>query len=119
MKGNPADAVAVRVEHVHRMGPPVTEYQWRCPICESTDWTELSRKTETCSNKCGFKLRSLRHPPKPIAQKRAEARAFVTEINARTVCAHCGAQPIEWHNPEHVEQNRRHFQIGRMVSFGK
>lgn len=33
----------------------------------------------------------------------ARARTYIDEINARTVCAHCGAQPIEWHNPEHVE----------------
>ena len=35
----------------------------------------------------------------------ARNRAFVAEVNARTVCAHCGARPIEWHNPEHVELN--------------
>lgn len=48
-------------------------------------------------------------------QARERNRAFVTELNARTFCAHCGAQPIEWHNPEHVELNRRHFQIGALV----
>lgn len=42
---------------------------------------------------------------------RARNRAFVAEVNARTVCAHCGGQPIEWHNPEHVELNRQHFRI--------
>ncbi len=41
--------------------------------------------------------------------------AFVAEVNAQTFCAHCGAQPIEWHNPEHVELNRRQFRIGSMA----
>lgn len=50
-----------------------------------------------------------------ISTRIARNRAFVDEINARTVCAHCGAQPIEWHNPEHVEQNRERFRIGHMV----
>lgn len=45
----------------------------------------------------------------------ARNRAFVAEINARTVCAHCGAQPIEWHNPEHVKQGKNHRRIARMV----
>lgn len=42
-------------------------------------------------------------------------RAFVAEVNARTVCAHCGAQPVEWHNPEHVELNRKRFRISAMA----
>lgn len=42
-------------------------------------------------------------------------RAFVDEINTQTVCAHCGTQPIEWHNPEHVALNRQRFRICRMV----
>lgn len=46
---------------------------------------------------------------------RERTKLAVTEINARTVCAHCGAQPIEWHNPDHVELNRPLFRIGNMV----
>lgn len=56
---------------------------------------------------------------KKQATKWSIARAFVDEMNARTVCAHCGAQPIEWHNPEHVELNRRHFRISQMVNLGR
>lgn len=48
----------------------------------------------------------------------ADARAFISEVNAQTVCAHCGAQPVEWHNPEHVELNRRHMRISAMVNSG-
>ena len=51
-----------------------------------------------------------------MARKRATNRAYVDSVNARTVCAHCGAQPIEWHNPEHVELNRQDWRIGRMVN---
>lgn len=52
------------------------------------------------------------------AEKSAIARSFINEVNARTFCAHCGKQPIEWHNPEHVELGRRTFRIGNMVSYG-
>lgn len=50
-----------------------------------------------------------------VARQRATNRAYIAEVNARTVCAHCGAQPIEWHNPEHVEQNRQDYRISRLV----
>lgn len=53
------------------------------------------------------------------ALNRVAARAFVKEVNARTVCAHCGAQPVEWHNPDHVALNRRDYRIGRMVGIGR
>lgn len=46
------------------------------------------------------------------------SRTFVNQLNARTVCAHCGAQPVEWHNPEHVEKERENFRIGRMANTG-
>jgi hypothetical protein len=49
------------------------------------------------------------------ATLRARNRAFIDEVNARTMCAHCGAQPVEWHNPEHVELNRRIYRIGDMA----
>lgn len=49
---------------------------------------------------------------------RARNRTFVGEVNARTVCAHCGAQPIEWHNPEHVQLGREGFRIGTMLMGG-
>jgi hypothetical protein len=54
----------------------------------------------------------------PIADQAARIarnRAFVDEVNARTVCAHCGAQPIEWHNPDHVRQGKQHRRIARLA----
>ena len=39
------------------------------------------------------------------AERRAIATAFLAEVNARTVCAHCGKQPVEWHNPDHVNHS--------------
>lgn len=116
--GDPNEALSVR-RQPSRRGPPSIQYEWRCPVCLGSYWTNLAHKTETCSAQCGGKLRHLRNPAKSDAQKRGEARAFVIRINAQTYCAHCGSQPIEWHNPEHVERNREHFRIGRMVSFGK
>lgn len=49
---------------------------------------------------------------------RIVARIFVDFVNALTSCAHCGAQPVEWHNPDHVEKNRRHFRIKSMAAAG-
>lgn len=54
-----------------------------------------------------------------LGERRIVARAYVDGINTRTVCAHCGKQPIEWHNPEHVELNRAGWRIGGMVSQGR
>lgn len=49
------------------------------------------------------------------ARSRVRNRAFVDALRARTFCAHCGAQPVDWHNPEHVELNRPHMRISQMV----
>jgi hypothetical protein len=48
----------------------------------------------------------------------ARNRIFIEGVNSITVCAHCGAQPIEWHNWEHVGLNRKHYQIGSLVGQG-
>lgn len=53
------------------------------------------------------------------ARRKEAAQAFVAEVNARTFCAHCGAQPIEWHNPEHVDLNRQSFRISSLVVQGR
>lgn len=36
--------------------------------------------------------------------RRKIATEFVEKINTKTCCAHCGEQPVEWHNPDHVEK---------------
>lgn len=51
--------------------------------------------------------------------RRRLAAAYVAGIRKATFCAHCGAQPIEWHNPDHVAMNRQHFRISAMVSRAK
>lgn len=48
-------------------------------------------------------------------RQREKNVAYVREINEKTVCAHCGAQPIEWHNPEHVTLGRAAYRISNMV----
>lgn len=53
-----------------------------------------------------------------VIRRRHRAQDFVASLNERTTCAHCGAQPIEWHNPEHVELKREHYRIGTMASRG-
>jgi hypothetical protein len=51
-----------------------------------------------------------------LQNSRARNRAFVAAIRSRTVCANCGGQPVEWHNPDHVLLNRQAFRISRMVN---
>ena len=36
-------------------------------------------------------------------RRRKVATVFVRTENARTFCAHCGKQPVEWHHPEHPQ----------------
>jgi deoxycytidylate deaminase len=38
------------------------------------------------------------------ARRRAVATAYVDEVNSRTVCSRCGAQPVEWHHPDHPSE---------------
>lgn len=56
---------------------------------------------------------------KHLEMARARNKKFVDEVNANILCAHCGAQPIEWHNPDHVNMNRQHFRISNMVVNGR
>lgn len=58
------------------------------------------------------------YPAPWLVAARARNRAFVDDLNTRTVCTHCGAQPVEWHNPEHVELKRPHMRISQMVTHG-
>ena len=55
-------------------------------------------------------------PRKEVTDKiRERNRAFVNEVNARTVCAHCGKQSVEWHSPEHVAPGRGYRRIANMA----
>lgn len=82
---------------------------------------ERAGQGRTCSVECGGVSR--RKPPEDIRarqelgilKRRRRNQAFVKEVNARTFCAHCGAQPVEWHNPDHVEKNRQTYRIGFMT----
>ncbi len=47
---------------------------------------------------------------------KAAAKAHVAAIRARTVCAACGGQPIEWHNEEHLKKTNR--RIAHLVALG-
>ena len=49
------------------------------------------------------------------ARARTRNRDFVAAINAQTPCAHCGRQPIEWHNPDHVLLKRQSWRITNLV----
>lgn len=49
-------------------------------------------------------------------KNRAIAMAFLAALNARSFCAHCSAQPIEWHNPEHVRPGRERYRISDLVN---
>jgi len=54
-----------------------------------------------------------------LAITRPIAREFINRVNAATFCATCGAQPVEWHNPEHVEMNLGGRRISNMVGAGR
>lgn len=56
---------------------------------------------------------------KHLEMARARNQEFVANVNARTFCAHCAAQPIEWHNPDHVNLNRQGYRISNMTWKGR
>lgn len=45
------------------------------------------------------------------------AYAYVKEVRAQTVCAECGAQPIDWHDPGTRHEDKRN-RPGRMAKRG-
>lgn len=98
--------------HCGWTGPGMPSGLWRCPPCTNgrvrAGPTPEHRKRSNAINSQRCRL---------VA--RARNRAFVDEINARTVCAHCGAQPIEWHNPDHVALGLQRHRIGNMVGGGR
>lgn len=50
-------------------------------------------------------------------ERRAKARAFITQVNQDTYCVRCGKQPVEWHNIDHpLHANNR---IGSLVTQGR
>lgn len=79
---------------------------------------ERSSRGTFCSRDCAFAYRAAAAIGVKGQRARAQNRnrAFVDAANARTVCAHCGAQPIEWHNPEHVLLGRQLMRISAMAS---
>jgi hypothetical protein len=46
------------------------------------------------------------------------AKAFVAWVNARTACRDCDKQPVQWHNPTHITENRRQWRIGSLAAHG-
>lgn len=73
-----------------------------------------------CSPRCRGEQRQPGETLTEMRRRHRERdRAFVAEINARTGCVVCGAQPVEWHNPEHVELNRQAYRISALVQGGR
>lgn len=75
------------------------------------------RPASFCSEACRRAFRKAQSPGGAgiVRRSRERNRAHVAQVNARTVCAHCGAQPIEWHNSDHVLLNRQDWRIGNLV----
>jgi len=48
--------------------------------------------------------------------RKERARRFVARVRRLTVCAVCGAQPIEWHHPDHVDDPAR--RVGVLALYG-
>ena len=54
----------------------------------------------------------------PYSQaNKATAREYMDQVLAETICVDCGAQPVEWHNPDH-EFNRNN-RVGALVHDGR
>jgi hypothetical protein len=51
-----------------------------------------------------------------MTRKRPEVEAAIKELRARTVCARCGRQPIDWHAEHHVGRSGQ--RISNMVGAG-
>ena len=49
-------------------------------------------------------------------EKRKIATEYVNRINRIAVCRECGAQPVEWHNPDHI--NKPNNRISSLRSQG-
>lgn len=85
------------------------------------------KRASFCSRQCSSRWQAAQlaatAASRPSRADRARTRieaatAYVDAINAEAFCTQCGAQPVEWHNPEHVELNRQGYRIGRMRSTG-
>jgi hypothetical protein len=51
--------------------------------------------------------------PRRSNPSRAATRAYVRTVRATTVCAVCGAQPIDWHHEDHTREPHR--RVSRLV----
>lgn len=60
------------------------------PLVADSEWPTVARN----------------HPAYGINRRR-RGHAYIQAIRDKTTCASCGAQPIEWHNPEHVAKPHR------------
>lgn len=100
-------------------------------VCPSPEFTGPTKPCRACGDMVRLTAYQVRNsvylcPTCQKAQLRAyldgaiaSARAYVDAVNEATYCAECGAQPVEWHNPEHVEMNRQGYRISSMVARGR
>ena len=89
-----------------------------CDFCRVSSQRLVWNPTQLaqfCSTACRLAARGYDPNPGTVREQRIRNRAFIKELNARTFCAHCGAQPVEWHNPEHVQLNRQAYRISALV----
>jgi hypothetical protein len=68
------------------------------------------------------RLRYVPHPrarnPDRLQQRKAAAKAHVREIRKVTVCATCGAQPVDWHSPEHEKTGKAWMRVSALAAVG-
>lgn len=90
-----------------------------CQECGATFEKQTFNRTQPpkfCSARCRGEQKQPGETPREMVRRQRERnRAFVREVNSRTGCAVCGAQPIEWHNPDHVDLNRQAYRISTLV----
>jgi hypothetical protein len=134
--GTLPDDVREALDSDLRRADPLLEHFETCRACDEGEQPcRVARMAGRGCRRCGepflpteAQVRSYDFICRPCrsvfnaTRREASARAgreFVAALNARTSCSACGAQPVEWHNPEHVELGRQNFRISSLAHSGK
>jgi hypothetical protein len=117
---HPAVSVVHPSDELARLDAEMSADIRTCPHCGKDHQPTQAglRNSYYICRACQVIVNARRRASPTFSQAVKQARIFVQDLNARTLCAHCGVQPIEWHNPEHVDLNRQHFRISALVAGG-
>jgi hypothetical protein len=77
---------------------------------------QLKRKASW--NDCGTCRILVQSTTAPCHAERPQPSPTSRKCAKKTFCAHCGQQPIEWHNPEHEQPGNGWRRIGHLAGVG-